>query len=180
MEQALIPLILAALVWTALLLARSLEAGWNAASPPRRLSIVFRNSSAAFLRDGGMMALALLIGWIGGMLCGFPIVLFGDYLGRSGTTGTEYLGYWDPESAWFLARTYGSLIGALLLPAAYVYLLSSIPIARWLQLVGPAAFGTIAGGCLGALVGPPLAVLFGCLGFWLSCQWAIRRLPQAV
>ena len=180
MEQALISLTLAALVWTAILLIRSVRAGWEATRPPRRLSGGVRSSAAAFLRDGRMVALALLIGWIGGMLCGFPIVLFGDYLGRSGTTGTEYLGYWDPESAWFLARTYGSLVGALVLPAASVYLLAGVPVTRWPQLVAPAAAGTIAGGSLGALVAPPLAVLFGCFGFWLSCQWAVRRLPQAV
>ena len=180
MEQTLIPLVLAALVWTALLLARSLEAGWKAAPPPRRLSVVSRNSVAAFVRDARIVPLVLLIGWIGGMLCGFPIVLFGDYLGRSGTTGTDYLGYWNPESAWFLARTYGSLVGALVLPAAYIHLLSGVPLTRWPQLVAPAAVGTIAGGSVGALVGPPLAVLFGCFGFWLSCRWAIRRLPQAV
>ena len=181
MEQALIPLSLAALVWTAILLIHSVQAGWEATPGPRRLPLVVRHSVAVLLRDSRMVAVALLLGWIGGMLCAFPILLFGDYMGRSGSTGTEYFGYWDPEDAWFLARTYGSLIGALIVPAAYFYLLSSVSLTRWVELVAPAAAGTMAGGCLGALLGgPPLAVLFGCFGFWRACQWAVRRIPQAV
>jgi hypothetical protein len=178
MEQALPTLILAAVVWTALLLARALQADWNAAPAPRPLLDRLRGVVATMRDDGRTVALTLPLGWVGGMLCGFLILLFGDYMARSGSAGSEYLGYWDPETAWFLARTYGSLVGALVAPAAGLSLLCGVPLARWSGLIAPVAAGTIAGGCLGALLAPPFAALFGCMGFWISCQWAVRRLKK--
>ena len=43
---------------------------------------------------GGVL-LSLLLGIIGGGLCGAAILVFGGLAGRSGTTGTEYFGYWE-------------------------------------------------------------------------------------
>jgi ABC-type Mn2+/Zn2+ transport system permease subunit len=87
-------------------------------------------------------------------------------IGKSGTTGTEYVGYWAPQHALFAATIYGSPIGMLMCPIGYFLFLRHIPFFKALWVT---ALGTIVGGCIGALIGSPLAVLTGIAGFFCAC-----------
>jgi hypothetical protein len=56
-----------------------------------------------YLRAGKLLAgsvVSALFGIVGGGLCGAAILAFGDFIGRSGSTGTEYFGYWNIDSVW--------------------------------------------------------------------------------
>jgi hypothetical protein len=112
--------------------------------------------------------LSLLLGIICGGTSGIAILSFGALIGRSGSTGTEYFGYWD-SSLLFLGFLYGGLLGSLAAPLAYVLLVRKIGLRKafW-----PALVGTLAGALAGAIASPPLAVLTGILGFFVGIYYA--------
>src|SRR5882757_11012753 len=109
------------------------------------------NRKNRFLKDtseaiGGVL-LSLLMGIVGGGLCGAAILVFGGLIGRSGTIGTEYFGYWNVDVIW-LGLLYGGFFGAFVGPIAY---------ALWVRKIGfqralfPAFVGTLVGGFGGAI-----------------------------
>ena len=110
--------------------------------------------------------LSVLLGIAGGALCGAAILVFGGLVGRSQTTGTEYLGYWNIAEVW-LGFLYGGFFGAIVAPIGYVIAVRRIGFRRAMP---PAFVGTLAGGCLGALVGPPVAALTGICGFFAGLR----------
>lgn len=111
---------------------------------------------------------SLLLGIVGGALCGAAILVFGGLIGRSGSTGAEYLGYWDIAEVW-LGFLYGGLFGAILGPIAYGVAVRKTGFRR---AILPAFAGTLAGGMLGALASPPAAVFSGVGGFFIGILWA--------
>src|SRR5277367_4917185 len=115
---------------------------------------------------GGAL-LSLLLGIVGGGLCGAAILVFGAFIGRSGTTVTEYFGYWDVAII-PIGLVYGGLIGAFAGPIAYALVVRTIGFQRALM---PAFVGTIIGGFTGAVAGPPFAVLTGICGFFIALFW---------
>ena len=120
-----------------------------------------------FFRAGKVIgdgSLSLLLGIVGGGSCGAAILVFGALIGRSGTTGTEYFGYWDIALVW-LGLLYGGLFGAFVGPIAYMLVIRKIGFQRALW---PALAGTLAGGFAGAIGGPPLAILIGISGFFVG------------
>ena len=82
---------------------------------------VFRDVGIA----AGQILLSLLLGIVGGGVCGAAILAFGGLIGRSGTTGTEYLGYWNVDVVW-LGLLYGGFFGAFAGPLAYPFLVRKI------------------------------------------------------
>lgn len=125
-------------------------------------------------REIGGMGVSITLGLVGGAICGAVILSFGALLGRSGTTGTEYVGYWDVGLVW-VGFLYGGLFGMIVGPIGY---------ATYVRKMGfqiailPASIGTVVGGCIGAVAAPPVAVITGVLGFFLalvSTKSAIAR-----
>lgn len=84
-----------------------------------------------FLKDASHafagLVLSLLMGIVGGGICGTVILGFGGLIGRSGTTGTEYFGYWSADFIW-LGVVYGGIFGAFVGPIAYPFLVRKIKI----------------------------------------------------
>jgi hypothetical protein len=118
-----------------------------------------------------LVFIAILFGIVGGALCGAAILSFGALIGRSGSTGTEYVGYWVIDLVW-LGFLYGGLLGAFVTPIAYVILVKKIGFQKALI---PATIGTLLGGFVGAIVGPPFAVVTGVAGFFGAITWAVQK-----
>jgi hypothetical protein len=112
---------------------------------------------------------AALLGVVVGGVCGAAILSFGALIGKSGTTGTDYVGYWDVSLVW-LGLLYGGFFGLVVAPLGYV-LARRVGIRRafW-----PATTGTLIGGLLGAFGAEPLAVGTALGGFILGLLWANR------
>ena len=125
------------------------------------------------------MATAILLtiplGMLGGAVCDAAILSFGDLIGRSGDTGTRYVGYWNVASVW-LGFLYGGLLGALVTPIAYLTLVRKIGFRKAFL---PATIGTLLGGFVGAIVGPPAAVLTGVVGFFAAVRLAVRNASRS-
>ena len=100
--------------------------------------------------------LSLLLGIVGGSACGAAILAFGALIGR------------NIALVW-LGLLYGALLGAFVGPIAYALVVYEIGFQR---VLWPAFVGTLAGGFAGAIVGPPLAVVTGILGFFVGVFWA--------
>ncbi len=64
--------------------------------------------------------MSLPFGGIGGAVCGSVIWSFAALTGHSGTTGTEYKGYWE-LSVVLLGMTYGGFFGAIMGPLGYIF-----------------------------------------------------------
>ena len=127
----------------------------------------------AFNAIGGVFV-SLLLGIVGGSLCGAAILVFGGLIGRSGSTGSEYWGYWDVATIW-LGLTYGGIFGAFVGPLSYPFLVRQIGFQR---AILPALLGTLVGGFAGAIVLPPVAVLTGIGGFFAALIWTRIRLSR--
>jgi hypothetical protein len=119
--------------------------------------------------------LAILLGIVGGAVCGASILSFGALIGRSGSTGTEYVGYWVIELVW-LGFFYGGFLGALVTPIAYVTLVRKIGFRKAFM---PATIGTLLGGFVGAIVGPPFAVLTGVAGFFGAINRVVKNASRS-
>jgi hypothetical protein len=122
----------------------------------------------------GGVFVSLLLGIVGGSLCGAAILVFGGLIGRSGSTGEEYWGYWDIATIW-LGLTYGGIFGALVGPLSYPFLVRQIGFQR---AILPACVGTLLGGFAGAILMPPVAVLTGIGGFFGALIWTRIRLSK--
>jgi hypothetical protein len=107
---------------------------------------------------------SLALGIYGGGLCGAAILSFLDLMGRSGTTGKEYLGHWSIGDVG-VGFMYGAPLGAIAAPLAYATLVRTIGFRR---AIVPATFGTIAGGIAGGLVHPLLSQMTGVVGFFVA------------
>ncbi len=114
-----------------------------------------------FLRG---LALSVLLGFVGGMICGSAILFLCALSGRIQTTGENYVGFWD-SGLLLIGSMYGGPLGAIMGPVAYVTILRS---TGFRQAIFPAALGTILGGYLGSLFTPVLGVPTGILGFYMS------------
>ena len=90
----------------------------------------------------GGTGVSLLLGAAGGGVCGAAILVFGALIGRSGTTGTEYVGYWEISLVW-LGLLYGGFFGVLVGPIAYALVVRKIGFQKALL---PAFVGTLVGG----------------------------------
>jgi hypothetical protein len=115
--------------------------------------------------------LSIAVGAVGGAVCGAAILSFGDLIGRSGSTGSEYVGYWSIDTVW-LGFLYGGLLGALVTPVAYLTMVRKIGFRKAFL---PAASGTLLGGIVGAIGSPPTAVLTGVAGFFLAINWTVQK-----
>jgi hypothetical protein len=122
------------------------------------------------------ISLSLLLGILGGGICGAVILLFGGLIGRGGSTGTEHVGYWSVDAAG-LGLLYGSLFGAIAGPLAYALVVREI---GYQKTVRPALLGTLIGGFLGSVSGPPAAALLGICGFFVALILARPRVSDAV
>jgi hypothetical protein len=122
----------------------------------------------------GGICLSLFSGIIGGAICGAAILVFGAFIGRSGTTGEEYFGFWDPAII-PIGLFYGGLFGAIAGLLAYPLLVRKIGFRK---AILPAFLGTMVGGFLGAIAGPPFAVLMGIGGFFVALIWTRVRLAE--
>jgi hypothetical protein len=118
-----------------------------------------------------MVLLSIALGVVGGAVCGAAILSFGDLIGRSGSTGSEYVGYWSIDSVW-LGFLYGGLLGGLVTPVAYLTMVRNIGFRKAFL---PAATGTLLGGAVGAIGSPPTAALAGVAGFFLAISWTVQK-----
>jgi hypothetical protein len=125
-------------------------------------------------KEIGGNSLSLFSGIVGGAISGATILVFGAFVGRSGTTGTEYFGYWNPAII-PVGLFYGGLFGAIAGLFAYPFLVRQIGLRK---AILPAFVGTIVGGFLGAFVGPGAAVLPGICGFFVALFWTKIRLHR--
>jgi hypothetical protein len=93
-------------------------------------------------KEVGGISLSLLSGTIGGAICGAAILVFGAFIGRSGTTGEDHFGVWDPTII-PIGLLYGGLFGAIVGLLAYPSLVRKIGLRT---AIFPAFLGTIVGG----------------------------------
>jgi hypothetical protein len=128
----------------------------------------------SMLWELGRFVALVVTGATGGLLLGFMILVAGAYMGRSGSTGLEYIGYWNPEFHWFIASRLGLTGGALLFPIGYYVYLKSSPLRQVLLYT---SCGTLAGGLVGTLVSPVASMLLAVVGFFLACRWVQSREP---
>ncbi|MEI8291025.1 MAG: hypothetical protein WCH99_16290 [Verrucomicrobiota bacterium] len=110
----------------------------------------------------------LAIGAAGGTICAAVILSFGGLIGRSGDTGSEYVGYWSPAYL-VLALFYGSLVGMIFYPIGRELFLSGFSSRELFIAAGKIAIITIVFGCIGAFRNQFAALLFGILGFYAGC-----------
>ena len=123
-----------------------------------------------FLKAGKLslgLCTSVLLGIVGGGVCGTAILSFNVLLGQSGTTG-DHFGSWNSSVAW-IGFLYGGFFGGFVTPVAYVFLVRKIGFQKafW-----PAVVATLIGGFAGAVVGPLQAILGGILGFFIGVYWA--------
>jgi len=114
------------------------------------------------------LARALFLGLAGGWSFGFLLLSFGVIIGRSGNVGTGGSSGLLSEilAAAGLAVFYGAPLGLLLFPIGSFLFLRKVPFQHGILY---ASAGTLFGGLLGALAGPPLAALAGIVGFFCGC-----------
>lgn len=124
------------------------------------------------IRNVWLFIFTLFVGACGGWLCGTIILTFGGYIGRSGSTGLEYVGYWNPGYASWVASWTGLPIGAIFFCIAYCVMLRNV---NWLKILLITGCATVFSGCIGAFVSPILAVWTGCVGFYTSCLYLARN-----
>ena len=112
----------------------------------------------------GGLAFSVVLGFIGGLICGSAILSLCALSGRIQTTGENYIGYWD--YGWLLIGSmYGGPLGAILGPVAYVTFARRI---GFKQATIFGTVGTIIGGYAGALIVPGLGVPTGIAGFFVA------------
>lgn len=110
------------------------------------------------------MIFSLALGIYGGGLCGAAILSSIDLMGRSGTTGQEYVGHWSIGDI-LVGFMYGAPLGAIVAPLAYATLVRTIGFRR---AIIPATFGAVAGGIAGGLVHPLLSQMTGVARFFIA------------
>ena len=113
-------------------------------------------------------ARVFLTGAIGGTICASFIFSFGGLIGRSGDTGSEYVGYWSPGYLG-LGLFYGSIVGIIFYPVGWLVFLSGFSFQELLLAACKVSIVTIAFGCIGAIHNQILAFFCGVYGFYLGC-----------
>jgi hypothetical protein len=88
------------------------------------------------------LALSVLLGIVGGMICGSAILSLCALSGRIQTTGEDYLGFWN-YGLLLVGSIYGGPLGAMMGPLAYITLVRNMGFKR---AIVPAALGTILAG----------------------------------
>jgi hypothetical protein len=116
----------------------------------------------------GKVICSIGIGALGGWLCGFLILSFCYYVGRSGDNPNEGFGYWNPLANFVLAGFYGVPLGAIVFPIGYWIFLQNTPFGRALVLT---LAGTLLGGMFGTLFDAPGAALVGVVGFFVGASF---------
>jgi len=114
---------------------------------------------------------SIATGAFGGLICGFIILSFGFYIGKSGNYAlwpNEAIGRWNPPVALSLAAIYGIPLGAIVFPIGYHFCLRNAPIRKALAL---STVGTLIGGLGGAFIGPPFAAIVGVAGFLITASF---------
>lgn len=108
----------------------------------------------------------LFAGVFGSIFCGFIVISFGFYIGKSGSTGLEYIGFWNPKYALFLAITYATPLGLLFCPTGYFLFLQRISLfkAVWITTLS-----TLIGGCIGAAGNLFFAAIMSVISFFGAC-----------
>jgi hypothetical protein len=115
-------------------------------------------------RYAGGLVLSVVLGFIGGSICGGAILSMCALSGRIQTTGENYVGFWD-YGLLLIGSMYGGPLGAILGPVAYVTFARRI---GFKQVAIFGAVGTIIGGYAGALIVPALGVPTGLIGFFVA------------
>ncbi len=110
------------------------------------------------------LSLSLIFGLIGGAVCGVILFSFTSLIGKSGTTGSEYVGAWN-WGVLELGLMYGGFFGLLIAPLGYIIFLRTIGLKKGIL---PAAAGTVLGGCIGASYAPFRVLCYGCIGFFVA------------
>ncbi len=124
--------------------------------------------TSSWLEYIGGIALSVVIGLLGGIVCGAVILSLCGLAGRSGTTGTEYLGYWNVGLV-LVGAMHGGPLGAIVGPLGYVAVVHK---TGFRSATFPAAVGTVAAGLAGSLVIPALGVVTGIAGFFVGLLFA--------
>ena len=117
------------------------------------------------------LASSAALGTIGGMICGSAIISLCALAGRIGTTGENYVGFWD-WGLLLVGSMYGGPVGAVIGPVAYATIVRTI---GFRQATVPAVIGTIIGGFAGSLFVPLLGLPTGVAGFFVALLIARLR-----
>jgi hypothetical protein len=114
------------------------------------------------------IALSVVIGFLGGAVCGAVILSLCGLAGRSATTGADYLGYWSFGLA-LVGAMYGAPLGAIAGPLGY---LAVVRVIGFRAATLPATIGTVTVGFAGSLVDPGFGVVGGIVGFFVGLFFA--------
>ena len=111
----------------------------------------------------------IIDGVIGGWFCGSIILSFGGLIGKSGTTGTEYLGFWTPAYL-VLSIFYGVPLGVLsvMVMRLFFYNLDKCFLYDNVWCLNIA---TIIGGMIGGFFDPFMAAILGVVFFVIAFIW---------
>jgi len=115
-------------------------------------------------RDFAGIGLSMLLGVGGGIVCGAIILSICGLLGRSHTTGANYVGYWT-YGLLLIGAMYGGPMGLFMGPLGYF---TAVRIIGFKRAILPASIGTLIGGIAGALIEPILGVISGTAGFFVA------------
>jgi hypothetical protein len=119
---------------------------------------------------GGTL-MSILLGGVGGMICGAMILSLCGLSGRSRTTGEEYVGYWNIGLV-LVGAMYGGPLGVVLGPISYVLIVRNI---GFMSAIIPAAVGTIICGYIGSIITPLAGIPTGVMGFFIGLLIARQR-----
>jgi hypothetical protein len=126
--------------------------------------------SLAWVKYARGLASSIVVGFLGGVVCGAVILSLCGLAGRSGTTGADYVGYWSFGLA-LVGAMYGGPIGAIVGPLGYLTFVREI---GFRSAMLPAAIGTVAGGFAGSLVTPGFGIPTAIVGFLIGLFFAKR------
>ncbi len=128
-------------------------------------SVIVKSTSTNWLlRHIAGLLLSVALGLVGGMICGAVILSLCGLSGRDGTTGQEYVGFWD-WGLLLIGAMYGAPVGAMAGPIAYLTVLRTTGIKR---AIVPLALGTILCGFAGSLASPLYGLTAGVAGFFVG------------
>jgi hypothetical protein len=121
-------------------------------------------ATGAILKHTRGILISIVLGVLGGMICGSAILSLCALSGRIQTTGENYIGY-RQWGLLLVGSMYGGPLGAIVGSLAYLTIVRTTGFRR---AIGPAVVGTIAGGYSGSLLTPGLGLVAGIFGFFLA------------